>query len=110
MRYAGEHAGDRLPGHDGLGVFPHAEPGDVGEDAVLAEPGGQAGGEDDGHEEAEVDAWGDVGEEDGGEGEEREADDVEDQGEDDPVGVVGAFLEFGEEQHGGEVRDCGDGD
>ena len=40
LRDAREHAGDRLPGHDGLGVFRHPEPGDVGEDAVLAEPGG----------------------------------------------------------------------
>ena len=53
-----EHAGDRYPGHDGLGVLPHPEPGDVGEHAVLAEPGGHAGGEDDGHEETEVYAWG----------------------------------------------------
>ena len=110
LRDAGEDARDGLSGHDGLGVFAHAEAGDVGEEAVLTEARGQAGGEDDGHEEAEVDGRGDATEEDGGEGEEGEADDVEDQGEDDAVRVVGTFLELGEEQHGGEVRDGGDGD
>ena len=67
----------------------------------MAEARGQAGGEDDGHEEAEVEGRGDAAEEDGGEGEEGEADGVEDQGEDDTVRVVGALLEFGEEEHGG---------
>lgn len=76
----------------------------------MAEPRGQAGGEDDGHEEAEVHARRDASEEDGREGEEGEADDVEDQGEDDAVGVVGAFLQLGEEKHGGEVRHGGDGE
>lgn len=77
----------------------------------MAESGGEAGGEDDGHEEAEVGGWGDVvAEEDGGEGEEGEADGVEDEGEDDAVRVVGVALEFGEEEHGGEVRDGRDGD
>ena len=110
LRDAGQDARDGLPGHDGLGVLAGPEAGDVGEDAVLAEARGQAGGEDDGHEEAEVDGRGDAAEEDGGEGEEGEADGVEDQGEDDAVRVVGALLEFREQEHGGEVRDGGDGD
>lgn len=76
----------------------------------MAEPRGQAGGEDDGHEEAEVHARRNASEEDGREGEEGEADDVEDQGEDDAVGVVGAFLQLGEEEHGDEVRHGGDGE
>ena len=77
----------------------------------MAEAGGEAGGEYDGHEEAEVGGWRDgVAEEDGGEGEEGEADGVEEEGEDDAVRVVGAGLEFGEEEHGGEVRNRRDGD
>lgn len=76
----------------------------------MAEPRGQAGGEDDGHEEAEVYARRDAPEEDGRKGEEGEANDVEDQGEDDAVRVVGAFLELGEEEHGGEARHGGDGE
>ena len=101
LRDAGQHSRDGLSGHDGLGVFAHAEAGDVGEDAVLTQPRGQAGGEDDGHEEAKVHARPNASEEDGREGEEGEADDVEDQGEDDSVRVVGALLELGQEQHGG---------
>ena len=107
---AGQDARDGLSGHDALGVLAHAEAGDVGEEAVLAEARGQAGGEDNGHEEAEVEGRRDAGEEDGREGEEGEADDVEDQREDDAVRVVGALLELGEEEHGGEVGDGGDGD
>lgn len=76
----------------------------------MAEPRRQAGCEDDCHEEAEVNARRYTPEQDGRESEEREADDVEDEGEDDAVRVVGAFLELGEEEHGDEVRDCRDGD
>lgn len=110
LRYAGQHARDGLSRHDGLRVLAHAEAGDVGEDAVLAEAGGETGGEDDGHEEAKVHGRRDAAEQDGGEGEEGEADGVEDEGEDDAVRVVGAPLELGQEEHGGEVRDRGDGD
>ncbi len=77
MRYARKYAGDRLACHDCLRVFAYAEAGDVCEEAVLAEAGCEAGGEDDGHEEAEVEGWGDGAEEDCGEGEEGEGDDVE---------------------------------
>ena len=93
-----------------MGVLARAEAGGVGEEAVLAEARGQAGGEDDGHEEAEVEGRGDAAEEDGGEGEEGEAEGVEDEGEEDAVRVVGALLEVGAEALGGEVRDGGDGD
>lgn len=63
--YTWQHARYRLPRHDRLCVIPHAEARYVCEDAVLAQSGCQAGGEDDGHEEAEVEAWGDGAEGDG---------------------------------------------
>lgn len=110
LRDARQYARDGLTRHDGLGVFADAVAGDVGEDAVLAETGGEAGAEDDGHEEAEVGGRAGVAEEEGREGEEGEAYAVEDEGEDDARRVVGAALEFGEEEHGEEVCDCGDGD
>ena len=78
LRYAREDACDGLPRHYRLRVFPHAEAGYVCEDTVLAQTGGQAGGEDDGHEEAEVKAWRDGTEHDGREGEEGEGHDIED--------------------------------
>lgn len=78
LRYAREHAGDCLACHYRLRVCPYAEARDICENAVLAEAGCEAGSEDDGHKEAEVEAWGDGAEEDCGEGEEGEGDDVED--------------------------------
>ncbi len=65
LRYAGQDACDGLSGHDGLCVFDLSEAGDVGEDAVLTESCGQAGGEDDGHEEAKVYTWRYTSEENG---------------------------------------------
>lgn len=78
MRDAGEYAGNCLACHDRLRVFSYAEAGDVCEDAVLAEASCEAGGEDDGHQEAEVEAWRDGAEKDCGESEQGEGDDVED--------------------------------
>ena len=91
-------------------IFPHTETGYVCKDAVLTETGGQAGGKDDSHEEAEVDSWRDAAEHDSREGEESESHDIEDQGEDYTVRVVGAGLEVRKEEHRGEIGDAGDGD
>ena len=109
LRDAREYARYALSCHDRLGVFGHPEPGHICKDAILTESRGGAGGEDDGHEEAEVDARRYTSEEHGREGEEGKADDVEEEGEDDAVRVVGAFLKFGQEEHDDEACHGGDG-
>lgn len=70
---------------------------------------GCGAGEEDGQDEkGEVVCGGEVAEEDGGEGEDGGDDDVDDEGCDDPFGIGGVALEFGEEEDAGDVGDHGD--